>query len=183
MLAALLARAPGAWEALLSRYGGLIAATARQVLGRLGLPADAAAVADASAEVVKSLLAEDLRLLRALRPGTPLGAYLRVIARSRILNMARQLSPQSLPWVEPTGEGPPADEAARLGERAARLGQALSAMAPRDAGILRLFHLEGLDYAAIAGRLGVPAAQVGVLLRRAREKLRQALGEDFPDSM
>lgn len=176
---------PAAWEEWQAAYSGLVASVCRSALLRAGLKAGPDEVQDATAEVSRSLLHDGMRLLRAYRTGVPLGAYLRVIARTRTLNAARRLAP----WpCLPEGEAEPASEdlvaeAIRLSERAARVRKAMGGLPPRDAEALRLFHLEGMDYATLAGRLGVPAAQVGVLLKRAREKMREVLGRDFPDSV
>ena len=184
LVARLVALDEMAWVTLLETYGGLVASSCRRSLLRAGLRADEEAVADASAEVVRTLLADGCRLLKAHRPGTPLGAYLRVIARTRTLNALRSLAPFPLlgEAFDPEGEGA-VGEALRLSERAERLGQALGTLPARDAEALRLFHLEGLDYAGISARVAVPPDQVGVLLKRAREKLRAILGEDFLESV
>ncbi len=175
----LLARDPGAWEALLAGYGGEIEAVCRRTLAQAGRPRDAASVADAVAEVFRALLEADARALRNFRPGAALGAYLHVIARRRTLDLARKRSPAGIPWMEetPAADGPAENLIAA--ERLERLKEALSALPGRDAELLRLFHLEGLSYLEISARCGLPAAQLGVLLSRARERLREGLGREF----
>ena len=49
------------------------------------------------------------------------------------------------------------------------------------AGLLRLFYLEGLNYPGISLKTGIPQAQLGILLQRARDTLRKELGRDFPE--
>ncbi len=182
LVASLLAREPGSWERLLEVHGGVIAGSCRRALAHAGLPASQAEIADAFAEAVGTLLENDQRLLRRHRLGTPLGAYLSVIAYTCTRRHARRPSPPLLDEDEPPGQ-----DLAALGleaaERASRLREALGSLPSRDAEALRLFHLEGLRYAEIAARTGIPEGQVGMLLARARERLRQSLGEDFLESV
>jgi RNA polymerase sigma-70 factor (ECF subfamily) len=179
LLARLLAREPAAWEALLAEHGGMIEATCRRTLLHAGQsPGEAS---DAAAEVFRALLDNEGQALRRFRPGASLGAYLRVIARHRTIERCRRKSPAGLPWLDlPSGGGTPL---ARLeaAERQEHLREALAALPAREGLILRLFHLEALSYREIAGRAGIPAEQVGVLLLRARARLKEALGRDFPE--
>lgn len=179
LVARLLAREPRAWEELIGTYGGLIEAACRGALGKVGRADDAP---DAAAEILRALLADDLRLLRNFRAGTSLGAYLRVIARTRTLNALKPLMPEAAEGTEDrAAPDDPVGASLERAERAASLRRALGALPERDREALGLFHLEGLDYAALAPRLGVPVDQVGILLKRAREKLRTVLGDDFLD--
>ncbi len=182
LVARLIARAPGSWEILLRDYGPLIAAACRRALARGPRPAGLGSVADASAEVVRALLERDMRLLRKYRSGSSLATYLCVIARSVTLKSLRG-NPPGMGWMDATAGGDPVPEAAQASERAARLRKALGALSARDAKAVRLFHLEGLSYAEIARQTGLPAEQVGLILKRARERLRDQLGQDFPDSV
>lgn len=182
-MARLLSRDPGAWEELLERHGGMIAAVCRRTLMHAGLPHDPAAVSDAVAEVFHDLLAGGARVLRRFRPGASLGAYLHVIARLRTIDLARRRRPEGLPWLEaPGGPEAPVDLALEA-ERRGRLKEALASLPPRDAGLLRLFHLEALPYREIARRTGLPEDQIGVHLLRARRRLRESLGGDFLESL
>ena len=70
--------------------------------------------------------------------------------------------------LEPSREA----EAAELAER---LREALADLNARQAEVFCLYSLEGFDYRQIAERLGVTVNHVGVLLSRARERLRESL--------
>lgn len=182
LVASLLRRDPAAWQELLARHGGLIEACCQRVLAGSGRQVDEGTVADLSAEVIRALLEDGCKLLRRYRPETPLAAYLSVIARTRALNALRgERSGLAVDPALPSGE-PSQAEILEAAERAVRLREALAALPSRDADALRLFHLEGIPYAEIARRLGIPSEQVGPLLFRAREKLREALGKNFPES-
>ena len=184
-VARLLGRDPRAWEELVARHGGLIASSCRRTLAQAGLPAGEDAVAEASADVIQALLEDRLRRLRRFRSGTPLGAYLRVIARSRTLDLIRSRPSRPPAWLAGAVAGPvdAVEAAVRSAERAERMKGALAALPPRDAEALRLFHLEGLSYRGIAARLDLPEGQVGMLLSRSRDRLRGLLGEDFLESV
>lgn len=173
-----------AWEEMLTSHGGAIAAACRRALAQAGAPCDGGAVADASAEVVRHLLEDGMRLLKRWRSGASLEAYLRVIARSRTLDALRRArpAPSMTAWMV-GAEGDPVVEAAWSAERAARVREAMAELRERDAEALRLFHIEGERYAEIGRRLGVPESQVGVVLHRARERLRERLGDGFPESV
>lgn len=180
LVSRLIARDAGAWESFLAEYGGLVSAACRWTLFHAGAPADPSAVSDASADVTKALLENDAHLLRAYRPGTPLGAYLRVIARSRTLNALPRTRPSPLFDREiPSGT----EAALEAAERSALLRKALDALPAKDALALRLFHLEGLPYAEISKRTGIPEGALGMTLSRARAHLRDALGANFLETL
>ena len=183
LVARLIARDPQAWDDLLREHGGLISSVCRAALARSGSPPDPADAADASAEVIRSLLADDAELLKTFRPGTSLAAYLRVVAHSRTLNATRRRKPSPLPGDfqrESLQESP---EALLLrAERLARLKAFLASLPAHEAEALRLFHGEGLSYAEIAPRVGLSEGTLGNTLTRLRGLLKSHLGEDFLDS-
>ncbi len=178
LVALLLSRAPGAWERFLARYDPLISGICRRTFLQAGAPADPQSVADASMTVVEALLSEEYRLLRAFRKGSSLEAYLRVISRSRTLDVLRRRTGSLPPWMQEV-PAPVEVPLVEVEERRERLKAALATLPPREARSLRLFHVEGLSYAELALRLDMPPAQVGVFLKRSREKLRAILGDNF----
>ncbi len=181
LVSRLVARDPEAWKELLERHGGMIEGTCRRVLGPLGRASEAP---DVAADILRNLLDRDCRLLRAFRAGTSLGAYLRVLARSRALNATRSHGPQA--GREPLRESlveAPVERVLETEERGRVLRDAVSRLPPDEAMALRLFHLEGLGYAVLGERMGIPRDQVAMVLRRARERLRETLGPDFQDSL
>jgi RNA polymerase sigma-70 factor (ECF subfamily) len=50
----------------------------------------------------------------------------------------------------------------------------LQGLSATEAGIVRLYHLEGCTYREISAKLGIPENSIGPTLARAREKLRHA---------
>lgn len=177
LVARLLAHDGAAWRELIDLYGGAVAGSCRRALLRAGRPADTGAVDDAVAEVFRLLLEQDGRLLRRFRSGSPLLAYLRVIAWTKTLTRAMR-APRALPLDESRSEAPaPASADDEASGRVLRLRAALSRIPERDAQALRWFYEEDLSYAEIARRSGLGLAGVGMLLARAREKLKRAMEE------
>jgi RNA polymerase sigma-70 factor (ECF subfamily) len=75
--------------------------------------------------------------------------------------------------------GPP--ESAESAELAARLRDALATLPPRQAEVFCLFSLDGWSYHEIGGHLNMTLDAVGVLLHRARAKLRLKLAALAPE--
>lgn len=57
---------------------------------------------------------------------------------------------------------------------------AIAELDPMDRAVLLLRYQEGLDYQAIAGAAGIPMGTVASRLNRARERLREVLGDYAP---
>lgn len=177
LVAACLADAAGAWDALLERCGGAIAGAVRRVLGAEARDAD---VDDCCASVMHALLANDRRVLRGYRGDAALTTWLYVIARrtalawkSRAERRARPVDPAALPPQVDAAEGP-AWHAQRR-ELVERIRGVLAELPERDRTILRQFYLEGRRGPAIAAGLGIPPGQISTALHRAREKARNIL--------
>jgi RNA polymerase sigma factor (sigma-70 family) len=174
----LIHRDGAAWQEMVDRFGGMVSASCRRALLRAGQAADEGAVADAVADIFRLLLEKDFHLLRRYRPGRPLAAYLRVIAWSKTLNASRgRRRGISLEEAEAEDSVSASVEAA---ERVTRLQVALATLPERDAQALRWFYEEGLSYAEIARRFGIGLSGIGMVLVRARERLKEALGVESP---
>jgi RNA polymerase sigma-70 factor (ECF subfamily) len=74
----------------------------------------------------------------------------------------------------PTGEPGPAQQAAAL-ELAEQLRKALAQISPQEAQVFCLRHLNGMSYRQIAKELGIKTNTAGVMLHRARARLREIL--------
>jgi len=170
---------PDAWRELVDRYGPLLKALARRMLGRRTGRADDADVDEVAAEVFLALLRQERRLLVRYDPAWRLATYLGVVCRTEVLRLLRRRgrSPGPLPR-ETAAEavGAAADERLR-----ARVREALDGLGGRDALLLRLRFLDGLDYRAIAEALDLSPESVGPLLARAKRRLleRAARLEDL----
>jgi RNA polymerase sigma-70 factor (ECF subfamily) len=109
------------------------------------------------------------------------GAFLRVMATRRAIDMARRNRSRGrvagVDWIEEV-EGPPdrnPRQSAMLEERASLMRQAVADLPKRESLVFSLRHFDDLSYAEIAEHLGTSVSAVGVLLYRARGHLRAAL--------
>ena len=84
-------------------------------------------------------------------------------------------------WDALTCPGPKPIELAEAGELSDRLREALAALPAKQAEAFCLFHLDGWDYHEIARHLTSTTSNVGVLLHRARHRLRELLGPGVPE--
>ena len=85
---------------------------------------------------------------------------------------------ESLPavdWDALPGSSPLPSQGAEDAERAESLRAALAALPPKQAEAFSLHHLEGWSYREIAGHLSSSVDAVGLLLHRARKRLRELL--------
>jgi RNA polymerase sigma factor (sigma-70 family) len=83
-------------------------------------------------------------------------------------------------WGAIRGSMPSPDESAEEAELAARLREALGRIPPKQAEAFCLYALEGWSYAEVAEHLGASTDAVGVLLHRARGRLRGLLASSCP---
>jgi RNA polymerase sigma-70 factor (ECF subfamily) len=73
---------------------------------------------------------------------------------------------------------PQPQQSAEAAELSEKLRVALAKIPPKQAQAFCLFYLEGLDYTRIAAQLNVSINGVGVLLHRARHRLRGLLSDE-----
>ena len=162
------------WVAeLAERHGRMVFGTAYRILGN---PDDAE---DALQDVF-------LRLLRShgeeRQPDRvrDWGAYLRVAATRAAVDLLRRKSKwnrnhQPLSEeIEDDKLEPPDSLIARQG-KAQRLRRALARLPKRDAQVFALRHVEQLSYEQIGAATGLSVSHVGVVLHRARRRLRDVL--------
>jgi len=175
-----LAEEPGAWKDFVDRFIGLFVhvinhtAHARSV--RLGQDD----IDDLCAEIFVSLLSKDYATLRAFRGQSSLATYLTVVARRITVReisqrrMAEALGhvnahKSSIEQAHAAAAAPP--ENAQFDDQE-ELNLLLKELDPKEAEIVRLFHIEGRTYREISESTGVPENSIGPTLNRAREKMR-----------
>ncbi|MCB9651245.1 MAG: RNA polymerase sigma factor [Deltaproteobacteria bacterium] len=132
-------------------------------------------------DLVQDTLLRAIEKKAAFEVGTALRAWLVTILNNRFIDQCRRERARGahepvdgLPLAQPLPDPPPAwasldiDALRRATERL-----------PKDmAEVYRLSAFEGLSYAEIAGRLGIPQNTVGTRLLRARRKIRGLLEEE-----
>lgn len=169
---------PGAWNDFVDRFLSLIYHvinyTAYLRSARLG-PED---VEDIAAEILLQLVEDNFKILRQFRGESSLATYLTVVARRLcVRELVRRKKRQ-----EAIARGdvvlPPSevddDPAAQKGlERLEEVEYLLKQLKGREREIVRLYYLEGRTYEEISIETDVPVNTIGVVLSRAREKLRR----------
>lgn len=169
---------PGSWVDFVDRYMGLIYHVIHHVSHARSVPLTPADVEDICAEILLRIVDKDYAVLRAFKGQSSLPTYLTVIARricvKELVRRRREATlghatahRASLPEEEESADLEPilaADEVNTL----------LQELPERDAYVVRLYHLESLNYRQIGKELGIPENSVGPILARAREKMRRS---------
>lgn len=157
------------WQEILSRDGPAVWQTAYRLLGNR---------ADADECFQEAFLAalevsrrQEVRHWRAL---------LQRLAAARAVDRLRERGRRGRPepvadWGAVPGRAPSPSQDAEDAELAEQLRQALAQVPPQQAQVFCLHCLEDWSYQEIAQQLGVSTDAVGVLLHRARQRLRELL--------
>lgn len=166
---------PGSWERFVDRFLGLVLHVVNHSANARSLRISTEDREDLCAEVFLELLTNDFAILRAFRGQSSLATYLTVIARRVVVRKLMQMKAKGVPLsaVSDTALGQESTMIERI-ESAEELQQLLDGLDPRDANVVRMFHLDGLSYSEISSITGVPENTIGPTLSRAREKLKAA---------
>ncbi len=158
------------WKTIVDQHGQLVWATAWRLLGNHADAADC--FQDTFLEAVKVARREPVRdwtsLLRHLATARALD-LLRVRCRQR-----RQIDLSADPAGAVSHNAGPREEA-EAGELAERLRAALAELPADQAAVFCLSCLDKLSYREVGERLELTVSAVGVLLHRARGRLRELL--------
>jgi RNA polymerase sigma-70 factor (ECF subfamily) len=157
------------WAEIIERDGGAVWRTAYRLLGNR---------ADAD-ECFQEVFLAALEVARR-EPVRDWGALLRRLASARAMDRLRRRYRRGetgavADWDDLPGSSPLPSQGAEDAERAESLRAALAALPPDQAEAFLLHHLEGWSYREIAGHLSRSVDAVGVLLHRARKRLREWL--------
>ena len=165
-----------AWDTIIHEHGPAVWRTAYRLLGNRG-DAD-----ECMQEVFVAAVVVDRREEVRNWP-----ALLKKLAVSRGIDCLRRRDRDVLR----NGEGArlcqavspdvPPDEAAQNGDLTARLRWALARLPSRDAEVVCLRYMNEMTYEEISQELEISVRHVGVILSRAREKLRELLKERGAD--
>ena len=161
-------RAPRAWQDLADRFLGLVVHVANHTAEAKGFTLDTASRDDLVSEVFLTLIVDDFAVLRRFRRNCSLATYLTVISRrviARRLHSVQRSAP--LDVVNRVSETPPA----RI-ENQEEVQKLLHRLDPKEANVVRMYHLEGKSYEEIGQVVGMSANSVGPMLTRARDKMR-----------
>jgi RNA polymerase sigma factor (sigma-70 family) len=162
-------RVPGAWDELVSRYGGVV----RRVVGTYRLQqADAA-------DVVQNTWLRALERLDTLRDAERLGGWLATTADRECLALLRR-SNREVPDERVAGEHPavvPGPEAVVVGKEARlAVGAAVAGLTGRRQALVQaLFFDPELPYVEVSQVVGIPVGSIGPTRGRALRNLRGTL--------
>jgi RNA polymerase sigma-70 factor (ECF subfamily) len=171
-----LRKEPGAWNDFVDRYMGLIyhviqhAAHARS---RVLSPAD---VEDIAAEVLLKIVDDDYGVLRRFKGTSSLPTYLTVIARRIcVKELIRRHREEELGHTSAhrASMDDGADDEVEAIVSAEEVERMLEELSPREADVVRLYHLEYQNYRQISKKLGIPENSIGPILAKARKRLRE----------
>ena len=161
--------APGAWQDFVDRFLGLVVHVANQTAKSRGIRIDDSTRDDLVADVFLTLIANDYSVLRRFRRNCSLATYLTVVSRRvvvrKLIKMARAAGPAGA--VEPIQDALPA----RI-ENREEVQRLLTRLDPREANVVRMYHLEGKSYEEIGRAVGLSVNSIGPVLSRARDKMR-----------
>jgi RNA polymerase sigma-70 factor (ECF subfamily) len=163
------------WTEVYERYGSLVWATVYRVLGNHAEALDC--YQDVFAEVLDRCRAGQVRVWPA---------FLRWLATRRALDRLRRQRAEidhfdaggDVAVLRSEAVGP--DARANLSELVARLKRELGRLPPQQAEAFWLLSVEQMSYREISEQMGVEENQVGVLIHRARQRLREWLADLNP---
>ena len=170
-----LQRKPRAWEDFVDRFLGLIVHVVDHTSAARNVSLSGDDRDDLCAEVFLTLIRNDFSVLRHFRGQSSLATYLTVIARRVVVHEIMK-RPQAHQLPE-SAEGEPVSDAGMAEQRVEdreEVERLLQELPPRDAEIVRMYHLEGRSYDEISESTGVSQNTIGPVLSRARTKMRHA---------
>lgn len=165
---------PRAWNDFVDRYMGLVYHVIHHVSHARSVVLSPTDVEDVASEIFLGLLENDFATLRKFEGRSSLSYYLTVVARRQaIRSLVRRhretrLSQTALQRSgrDDRGDNEPIAAADEVEVMLRNLG-------PREAEVVRLYHLQYQTYRQIGKRLGIPENSVGPILARARAQLRR----------
>jgi RNA polymerase sigma-70 factor (ECF subfamily) len=168
-----LSEEPGAWKDFVDRFIGLFVHVINHTAHARSVTLSPDDIEDLTAEVFVRLLSNNYSTLRHFRGKSSLATYLTVIARRIVVKeiTQRRIS-EALGHVPAHASSLDAAESQRIESRE-EVARLLSDLPPREADVIRQFHLEGKSYREISASLGIPENSIGPTLNRARERMRQ----------
>jgi RNA polymerase sigma-70 factor (ECF subfamily) len=172
-----LARTPGAWQDFVDRFIGLFVHVIGHTAHARSIRLSSDDVDDLCSEIFVTLLKGDFAVLRHFRGQSSLATYLTVIARRIVIHeLVRRKKEEALGHVAAhqaavDAAGREEAEVQRI-EDAEEVGELIRRLSPREAAIVRLYHLQGKSYREISHELGVPENSIGAVLSRALDKLK-----------
>jgi len=171
----------GSWPDFVDRYLGLIFHVVRHTAHSRSMTLSYVDVEDVTAEILLELVRNDYSALRQFKGLSSLAAYLTVICRRicvrQLIRLRRESALGHVSAHRAAVDGSSAEiEPVLATEEVEAL---LSRLAPRQAEVVRLYHLEFKSYREIAKHLGVEENSIGAILTKARRQLQSLAASDL----
>jgi RNA polymerase sigma-70 factor, ECF subfamily len=175
-----LRKEPGAWNDFVDRYMGLIYHVIHHAAHARSRVVSSEDVEDIAAEVFLKIVDDNYAVLRRFKGISSLPTYLTVIARRiAVKELIRRHREEELAHTNAhraalDGGAPEEAEAIISTDEVERM---LEDLPPREAEVVRLYHLKYQNYRQISKKLGIPENSVGPILAKARKRMREAAEE------
>lgn len=171
-----LRKEPGAWNDFVDRYVGLIYHVIHHVSHARSVVLTPADIEDLAAEVFLAIVDDDYAVLRRFKGASSLPTYLTVVARRvAIREIVRRSREAELGHIQAHRAGLSDPSSAEIEAIASKeeVQRMLEGISGRDAEVVKLYHLQYLNYRQIGKQLGIPENSVGPILAKARAQLRR----------
>ncbi len=168
----------GAWNDFVDRFLGLICHVVHHTAYSRSMPLTAEDVEDVCSEVLLQIVAHDYAVLRRFQGKASLATYITVIARRICVrelvrrNFAAELGHTTAHISSASSAEIPVAPEERV-DNEDEVQFMLEGLSPKEASVVRLYHLQGKTYREISEATGIPENSVGPTLHRARDHLRQ----------
>jgi RNA polymerase sigma-70 factor, ECF subfamily len=167
---------PRAWEDFVDRFLGLVVHVANHTCNARGLSLQPAVRDDLVAEVFVAIVANDFASLRRFQRNCSLATYLTVIARRVIVRQLTAAAAVSSLVNDSQVADRSTDAATARFENSEEVHELMLRLDPKEAEVVRMYHLEGLSYQQISQLVGLSENSIGPVLSRARGKMREIAG-------
>jgi len=174
-----LANAPGAWEAFVEKFSGLLAFVAERSASLRGVSLSVADRDDLVAEILVEIVRNDAAVLRRFAGRASLPTFLAVVARRVCVRSLLRTKKTAAPSTDrgPQPRGTQDDHAGTI-DRREQIETLLRRLDPQAALLVRLHHLEGRSYGEIGRITGLPLGSIGPLLSQARQQMRGGMAPE-----
>jgi RNA polymerase sigma-70 factor (ECF subfamily) len=172
-----LRKEPGAWNDFVDRYMGLIYHVIHHAAHARSRVVSSEDVEDIAAEVFLKIVDDNYAVLRRFKGISSLPTYLTVITRRiAVKELIRRHREEELGHTNAhrasVDDGSLEDPEAIIS--ADEVERMLEDLPPREAEVVRLYHLKYQNYRQISKKLGIPENSVGPILTKARKRMREA---------
>jgi RNA polymerase sigma-70 factor (ECF subfamily) len=176
-----------AWSGLVKKYSGLIYVSIENRLRKYGLNASSQDIEDIRQNILSDIWKtgklsyitnrDDISYWVAIFSGNAAMEHFRSREARQMQNavpLSHKIDEREIDEIFPSGRPGPNDELARA-ETEERIDLAVESLPAREKIIIKLYLIHGKKYREIAEFLGLPKGTVSSYVKRAKEKLKEAL--------